>query len=534
MTPLSFPKSTSAIAAFLAIVLALTPVSAYASTHVGAAPSLSGKSSAPSLTAQAKKAKSGWVKTKKATYYYVKGKPAKGLKKIKGTYYYFNAKGVLQKKDVNAGNATFYVNKNGSVFGAKLGSKYYYSTLKKMTSSDAYNFATYIKARSKLNSICKKGDSKAKKRHKAFAWVVKQKYTHRHWYNFNHKKAKWIPYHARCILNGKGGDCHSSSAAYAYMLAAMGYWPKIHLDDYAQISHCWVELKGKYYDAAFAKWNGEKGYYESSHTKYTPYVSYTLPWYSPTNASPKAKVPSALLKAGQAGLKSKSGALYWYENGKKVKNAWRTINGKRYYFTSNGQAATSSTKIKGTYYVFDKKGALQTSSSNKLRTVNVAGVVFRVYPDGKAAPGWASDHSAYFDLDGAMLKNAWRTIDGKPCYFNENGEYLTGIQVIGSEFYATSSDGTYLPELTQQLNAAAQAGAKATTLRRLIGAPNQQAYTPSCNFDGNDGMWVYDHFSVTTARPSAVTASIEDAIAAEDAGEPTPAAYETITGIYPA
>ena len=104
--------------------------------------------------------------------------------------------------------------------------------------------------------------------------------------------------------------------------------------------------------------------------------------------------------------------------------------------------------------------------------------------------------------------------------FAKNGRLLKGICLVSGKLYAADKAGTYLPELTAQLQAAGADGARATDLRRLLGKPDDELYSASCNFNGDDGVWEYGSFRVFTARPKAVGkrfATIEAAIAAEDA-----------------
>ena len=81
--------------------------------------------------------------------------------------------------------------------------------------------------------------------------------------------------------------------------------------------------------------------------------------------------PVAVQAAAKTTLKKSGGRYYAYENGKKLRNTWRTIqSGKKkytYYFGSNGAAYQASKemmgrygvivkKIKGQYYGFDYLG----------------------------------------------------------------------------------------------------------------------------------------------------------------------------------
>ena len=73
--------------------------------------------------------------------------------------------------------------------------------------------------------------------------------------------------------------------------------------------------------------------------------------------------------AGKTGLATSGKKIYYYENGRKVKNCWKKVNGYKYYFGSSGvaYAAPKTTgmtknvvckKIGGTRYCFNQKGRM--------------------------------------------------------------------------------------------------------------------------------------------------------------------------------
>ncbi len=80
-------------------------------------------------------------------------------------------------------------------------------------------------------------------------------------------------------------------------------------------------------------------------------------------------VPFGASAATKKGLVKSGGKIYYYQNGKKVKNCWKTVKGHRYYFAKNGAAVQApklenkskniiGKKIKGNWYGFDQKGRM--------------------------------------------------------------------------------------------------------------------------------------------------------------------------------
>lgn len=415
--------------------------------------------------------KTGWVKTKYGKTFYRNGKMLKGLRKIEGKYYYFSPKGIMTTEDVRVGKTKLFINPTGEIFGARYDSTYYYHTLKRMTKADAYNFGTYLKARSIMASITEPGDSKATKMRKAYDWVNTRPYVRRK--AINASNSNWVPRQARYTLNGKAGDCHASAGALAYLFATLGLPVDIYATFAHPRTHCWVMIGNKVYDTI-----GEPDAFNVD-VKKTGLICgahYDVPLFNASHASRKAKPAVKLLRKGIA------------------ESPWRTLNGKRYYF-KDGSLVKGSVKIGSRYYVFDEGGELMESSKAGTRIVKVSGKSYRVNEKGRAISGWSTNRDRRYDETGALL---------------------TGIQVVGSKFYVADSKGVYQKKKTKTLNKAAKRGARATTLRRLLGEPNELLYAPSCEFAGDDGLWEYDTFFVSTKRPTEVKETINEAIEHED------------------
>ena len=57
-------------------------------------------------------------------------------------------------------------------------------------------------------------------------------------------------------------------------------------------------------------------------------------------------------------IRGKNGHLYFYQNGKKLKNRWKTIKKKTYYFGKDAKACTGKKHISHYLCYFNKKGVL--------------------------------------------------------------------------------------------------------------------------------------------------------------------------------
>lgn len=182
------------------------------------------------------------------------------------------------------------------------------------------------------------------------------------------------------------------------------------------------------------------------------------------------------------GLRRQGGAYCCYRNGKKLKNCWQVIGGKKYYFKRNGKAAQESLKIGGKYYVFNMKGQLCQPKST--RTVKIGRNKYCVNSRGMAVKGWSKNRKNFFDQTGKMY---------------------TGINVINGKFYCFSSKGTYDKRKTSALRKAAKYEKPFAPVKKIIGEPLKSDYFPGCYVDpqgntGLDGELTYKNFKVSVFK----------------------------------
>lgn len=134
-------------------------------------------------------------------------------------------------------------------------------------------------------------------------------------------------------------------------------------------------------------------------------------------ATPTA-IPTKAPQKKKTGLYKEKGKYYYYVNGKKIKNQWKTVKGKRYYFGSKYYAVTYHNKIGGKIYVFDTAGKLLTGKNSRI--VNVGKNSYYLNKYGNPSKGWlyVNKNLYYADSWGRFLKN--RTYEG--IKFNAKGQ----------------------------------------------------------------------------------------------------------------
>lgn len=108
-------------------------------------------------------------------------------------------------------------------------------------------------------------------------------------------------------------------------------------------------------------------------------------------------VSAAALKTTEKkknGLLEENGKIYYYKNGKTVKNTWMKLKvsssgktvSRTYYFQGDGSACTSILKLGNVYYCFSQSGGLYHYKTNRLITKGK----YQYCPDskGRCQTGW--------------------------------------------------------------------------------------------------------------------------------------------------
>ena len=447
----------------------------------------------------------GWQNNK--TCYYKNGFKVTGIQKIGKAHYFFTAKGKLKKNTFKSGGVTYYANAKGKLEAYKKGSTFYKPTGVKMAKYSAREYQSLLYARKYLKQIVKKSDSMATKRYKCMKWINHGYYEqYRNFKNVAGWTSTYANDHFVKRVNGfRYGDCVSDPSAFAYLCLAAGFKSvAVCVDEVNKYAHAYAYINGKYYDPLFAEAKSWSKYYGYTGAYWATKCVLKIPSYKNgyTTSSYVGKKPSGLSKttsssssnSGETGLVTKSGALYYYKNGKKVTSKWVTVKKATYYFGSNGKAVSGSVKIKknGTkaYYVFNAKHKLLTGSAT--RVVTVSGVKYRVSKTGKAVSGWVTDGTA------------------KHCYL-ENGAFATGPCLVGGKLLVFEANGDYNEEKSTQAQALVVREAAVGNLIELLGTPRKTTDAESCNIlkkttedgvilnmEGTDRTYVYEHLKMVT------------------------------------
>uniref|UniRef100_UPI004026142E hypothetical protein n=1 Tax=Blautia sp. TaxID=1955243 RepID=UPI004026142E len=83
----------------------------------------------------------------------------------------------------------------------------------------------------------------------------------------------------------------------------------------------------------------------------------------------------------KTGLYREKGKYYYYTKGRKIRNQWKTVKGKRYYFGPKYYALTYHNKIGSRIYVFDTAGRLLNGKTSRIVNMEIlqrVGCAFRI------------------------------------------------------------------------------------------------------------------------------------------------------------
>lgn len=151
----------------------------------------------------------------------------------------------------------------------------------------------------------------------------------------------------------------------------------------------------------------------------------------PDNENPGADEPDTVEPQPvlQGLIRDENGHLFYYKDGVKIKNAWKTVNGSKYYFGKSGKAYVGKRKVgKATYY-------------------------FAV--NGKRKTGWRTINGKkyYFSPKNGKMVTGKKTISHYLCYFNEKGVLTRKIDKNKKMVALTYDDGPsiYTPRILKTL-----------------------------------------------------------------------------------
>ena len=147
---------------------------------------------------------------------------------------------------------------------------------------------------------------------------------------------------------------------------------------------------------------------------------------NPGADEPDTEEPQPVL---QGLIRDENGHLFYYKDGVKLKNTWKTVNGSKYYFGKSGKAYVGKRKVgKATYY-------------------------FAV--NGKRKTGWRTINGKkyYFSPKNGKMVTGKKTISHYLCYFSEKGVLLRKIDKNKKMVALTYDDGPsiYTPRVLKTL-----------------------------------------------------------------------------------
>ncbi len=253
--------------------------------------------------------------------------------------------------------------------------------------------------------------------------------------------------------------------AFLEVIEEAGYYPMIYASESWFKSSMDLSRLTKY-DKWVANWSSKVSLSPTSMWQYSSKgkvsgistnvdLDYSYKDYSKL-ITPRTAAKVAEVKVGW----QNDGTHYWYiqKDGTRVKNGFKTIDGKKYYFDESGYRVTGWKKISGKYYYFSKKGVMQTgwlkvsgkyyylnkSGVRQTGWVKVDGYKYYLNKSGVRQTGWLKlNGKKYFlNLKTGRMRTGWLTYQGKTYYFStQTGQMRTGWLTFGTKKYYIKSDG---------------------------------------------------------------------------------------------
>ena len=199
------------------------------------------------------------------------------------------------------------------------------------------------------------------------------------------------------------------------------------------------------------------------------------------------------------GLVRKNGKTFYYKNGTKITDRFKTVDGYKYYFGKSGKAYTGKRKVNENYYYFSKTG--------------------------KMKKGWITinKNKYYFSKKSGKMFTGKRNISHYLCYFSEKGVLYRKIDKKKKMVALTYDDGpsANTPKILDTLekyDAVATffvVGNRVSTYANTV----KRAYGMGCEI----GNHTYEHKILTRADAAGIREQVSK----------TNAAVKNITGTDP-
>ena len=185
----------------------------------------------------------------------------------------------------------------------------------------------------------------------------------------------------------------------------------------------------------------------------------------------------------------KIGDYYYFFNTSSgvMKTGWVTYNGHKYYFDSNGAGCTGWEEIGGKWYYFNPDTCVMATG---FYTVKNKKHYFGT--DGVEQFGWITVNGNTYHLDEyGVVQNGWQTIGGKKYYFNAKGIMVKGYIKIGNTIHSFNDKGVYQGKVTATAEGITYQEASTYGLAQSQTTTTQSSTSGKTGWVKKDGHWYY-------------------------------------------
>lgn len=144
------------------------------------------------------------------------------------------------------------------------------------------------------------------------------------------------------------------------------------------------------------------------------------------------------------GFRQYAGSYYWFVDGVRQNQGWRTAWNLNYYTDQDGRAVQGQYDVNGQSLDFGNDNTFYLRSTGYLNDGSDQNGGYRWYENGQLYSGFRYYTGTYYWFVNGVRQNAgWRSAWGLNYYTDENGRAVQGVQSIANQVYYFGDDNTY-------------------------------------------------------------------------------------------
>ncbi|CAK1229600.1 Glucan-binding domain (YG repeat) [Fructobacillus fructosus] len=142
------------------------------------------------------------------------------------------------------------------------------------------------------------------------------------------------------------------------------------------------------------------------------------------------------------GFKNYNNGYYYFDNGSRVDNAWKSSWGNQYYLGSDGRVVQGIQVVDNQAYDFGTDGTYNLKGRPSGYFQSKTGWMW--FENGQPYTGFQNYYGAYYWFqNGVRQEDSWETAWGLKYYVGSDGRTVQGVQTVDNHAYNFGTDGTF-------------------------------------------------------------------------------------------